>query len=167
MKRSHLWTILLGFLLASCAGLSVRAQSGEPVFMVTTKNSDDRVNVRHEEGVAYIDVRSPTGIGSAAFELESGSMPADIRLRLHLQGLEEFRLTSPQTEVSASVSSADATQVKQKLTVSGRESAILPGDPLWLQIDVTPDDYFEIRLPEKFLHEAGTSFEIAWIDFYR
>lgn len=135
--------------------------------MVTTKNSDDKVNIRYEEGVAYIDVRSPTGIGSAAFELESGSMPADIRLRLHLQGLEEFRLTSPQTKVSAAVSSADATQVKQNLIVSGRESAILPGDPLWLEIDVTPDDYFEILLPDKFLHEAGTSFEIAWIDFYR
>jgi hypothetical protein len=167
MKRFHVQTILLGFLLASCAGLSVRAQSGEPDFMVTTKNSDDKVDVRYEEGVAYIDVRSPTGIGSAAFELESGSMPADIRLRLHLQGLEQFRLTSAREEISASVSGDNTLQAEQKIISPGSESAILPGDPLWLQIDVTPDDYFEILLPEKFLHEAGTSFEIAWIDFYR
>lgn len=176
MKRSHLQTILLGFLLASCAGLPARAQSGEPVFAATTKNKDDQVNIHYEDGIAFIDVLSPTGIGSATFALESGVMPGEIRLRLHLQGLEEFRLTSAETEISASVSGAGP-HIEQKMITSGNETVLLPGNPLWMEIDIAPEDaakniplqegHFEILLPEEFLREAGTSFEITWIDFYR
>lgn len=169
--------VLWSFLLVSCAGLPVRAQGGEPQFTVTTKNSDDHVNIQHQNGVAFVDILSPTGIGAAAFELKSGVMPGKIVLRLHLQGLEEFRLTSSDESVEASVSSGDAPSIQQRIISAGSETPILPVHPFWMIIDVVAEQaepaipleagYFEITLPQEFLEKAGDSFEIEWIDFYR
>ena len=74
LKLFRFQFVLWSILLISCGGLPARAQAGEPEFTVTTKNSDDQVNIRHENGVVLIDVHSPSGIGSASFELESGSL---------------------------------------------------------------------------------------------
>ena len=92
MKRSHLSIILLSFVLGACAGLRAGSQGVRPVFVVVTKNLDDQVEVQSENGAARIDISSPTGIGWADFVLESGRMPQEITLRLHLRGLEELRL---------------------------------------------------------------------------
>lgn len=169
--------LLWGLFLVSCAGLPARAQSGEPDFAVTTKNNDDRVSIQHDSGTAYIDVYSPRGIGSATFELEAGGMPEQVIVRLHLTGLEQFRLTSARDIVSASVSSGEQLQITQTLLSSGGESPIAPGDPLWMEIEVISgsaepaiplrEGYFEVLLPEEFLRQAGRSFEVQWIDFYR
>ena len=177
MKRSHIRTFLLSLMLVSCAGLPVNAQSGEPIFTVTTKNGDDQVNVQHQNGTTLIDIYSPTGIGSAKFVLESGTMPGEITLRLHLKGLEEFRLTSVQESIAASVASSDASNISQKIIAPDSESPLLPSHPLWMQVEVVsaqPEKkipieagYFEITLPKEFLQKAGMSFEIEWIDFYR
>jgi hypothetical protein len=124
-----------------------------------------------------VDVQSPTGIGAAAFQLESGVMPENIILRLHLQGLEELRLTSAKETVGASVSSGDTPIIQERVISSGSESTILPNHPLWMSIDIVSEQpepaiplqegYFEIALPVEFLQKAGNSFEIEWIDFYR
>ena len=178
MKRSHLQIILLSLILASCAGLPANAQAEEPVFLVTTKNQDDQIDVQYGNGASLIDIYSPTGIGSAKFKLESGNMPGEILLRLHLTGLEAFRLTSAQTSIAASGSSSDTFNVNdQKIISSGGESPILPGQPLWIEIQVVSsqaekkiplkDGYFEITVPKEFIQKAGNSFEIEWIDFYR
>ena len=178
MKQSHIQTVLLSFLLISCAGIPVSAQSGEPVFLVTTKNKDDQVNIQYENGIASIDIHSPSGIGSATFALESGSMPAEIILRLYLKGLEEFRLKSAEASISVSVSSSDAFNFhNQKIISAGSASPILPGHPFWMKIAIVSDQaekkipleegYFEIAIPKEFIRQAGTSFEIEWVDFYR
>jgi hypothetical protein len=144
---------------------------------VTTKNNDDRVALRHENRVVLVDVQSPAGIGSAIFELESGVMPGEIIIRLHLQGLEQFRLTSAQDSLSASVSSREEPDITEVIVSAGSETPILPGHPLWMEIEIISESteqsillaerYFEITLPTDFLQKAGTSFEIQWIDFYR
>jgi hypothetical protein len=177
MKQSYLEIILLSFFLASCAGLPVRAQSGEPVFQITTKNKDDQVSIQYQNGIAFIDVHSPAGIGSATFELESGPMPAEIILRLHLKGLEEFRLTSAQNNIAASVASSDASNINQRIIAPESESPLLPNHPLWMQVEIVSElpeksipleeGYFKITIPKEFIQNAGNSFEIEWIDFYR
>jgi hypothetical protein len=177
MKRSYLEIVLLSFLLASCAGLPVSAQSGEPVFQVTTKNRDDQVSIQFQDGIAFIDVQSPIGIGSATFELESGVMPTEIILRLHLKGLEEFRLTSTQSNLAALVASSNASNMIQRIMAPGSESPLSPSHPLWMQVKIVSEQpeksipleqgYFEITLPQEFIRNAGNSFEIEWIDFYR
>jgi hypothetical protein len=177
MSRSYLQIILLSLFLASCAGLPARAQSGEPVFQITKKNTDDQVSIQYQNGTIFIDFHSPSGIGSATFELESGPMPAEIILRLHLKGLEEFRLTSAQSNIAASLASSDASNISQRIIALGSESPLPPNHPLWMEIEVVSsqtekkipleDGYFEITVPKEFIQNAGNSFEIEWIDFYR
>ena len=163
----------------SCASQPANAQSGdEPVFAVTAKNQDDQVNVQYVDGVTVIDVQSHTGIGSAKFELESGAMPENVVVRLHLKGLEGFRLISNQAIIAASASSSGSFSINnQQVNLSGSEYSISPIDPLWMKIEIVPvratkkipleEGYFEITVPREFLRNTENSFEIQWIDFYR
>ena len=178
MKRSHLEILLFSFLLMSCGGVSAGAQPHEPGFIVITKNPDDQVGLEYENGTSLIDIQSPTGIGSAAFELESGNMPGNMILRLHLKGLEQFRLKSAQQEISAAVAGGDGVTLDhQTLLSSGTETPLLPGHPLWTEIQIVSNQgekeipleegYFEVTVPQEFIRNAGKTFEIEWIDFYR
>lgn len=172
--------IIWCLLLAACAGgpAGAGAPPEEPAFIVITKNPDDRVDIEYQSGIAQIDIQSPTGIGSAAFELASGPMPEGMTLRLHLKGLEQIRLTSAQDQIAASVSSSEAAPAEnQTLLSSGAETPLLPGHPLWMPIAIVANQaekkipleegYFEITVPQEFIRNAGTTFEIEWIDFYR
>jgi len=178
MKRFHLPAILLSFLLVSCGGISAGAQPEEPGFIVITKHPDDQVDIQYQNGTSLIDIQSPAGVSSAAFELESGRMPDHMVLRLHLKGLEGFRLTSAQDRISASVSGGDSGQVEEQILLSaGTESPLPPGHPLWMEIQIVSsqaenripleDGYFEVEVPQEFIQSAGKTFEIEWIDFYR
>jgi hypothetical protein len=180
MRRAHIQAIFLGFLLVSCASGPANAgtQSGDPAFIVITENPDDQVDVQYENGIALIDIQSPAGIGSATFELESGIMPGEMILQLHLKGLEQFQLTSSQESIRASVPSGGVFNVDDQTIVSaGTESPLLPGNPLWMEIDIVSsqgekkvpleEGYFEITVPQEFIQNAGKTFEIEWVDFYR
>lgn len=134
------------------------------------------MDIQVENGAAQIDIQSPTGIGSASFELESGAMPQDITLRLHLKGLEGFRLSSARDQISASVSGEAANADTQTIRSSGTESPLSPGDPLWVEIEIVSEaeknipleeGYFAVTVPQEFIWNAGNTFEIEWIDFYR
>jgi hypothetical protein len=175
IKTFHLQTILLSLLLVSCASAPANAQPAEPAFTVITKNPDDQVDIQFENGRALIDIQSPTGIGSAALELESGSMPGSMTLRLHLKGLEEFRLTSAQDRISASISSREVSS-NETILSSGTESPLQPGHPLWMEIEIISETgtkipleegYFEVTVPPDFLQNVGRTFQIEWVDFYR
>lgn len=172
-------TILLSLFLMSCASQPANAQSGdEPVFTVTTKNQDDEINIQNGNGLTTIDVHSSTGIGSAKFDLISGAMPEEIIVRLHLTGLEEFRLVSDQATVAASGSSSEMFNVTdQRVIASGNEYSITPIDPLWMKVEIVSgqaietipleEGYFEITVSKGFIQNARDSFEIQWIDFFR
>ena len=180
MKILVVHIILFSFLLLSCASQPANAQAGdEPVFTVTSqKNLDDEINIQYENGVSIVDIHSPRGIGSAQLKLESSSMPERIILRLHLKGLEEFRLVSKQATIATSISSGGMFNITdQKVIASGNEYFLTPIDPLWMKIKIVSDQsnrkipledgYFEITVPKEFIQSAGNSFEIQWIDFYR
>jgi hypothetical protein len=169
---------LLSFLLVSCASQQANAQADEPVFTVLTKNADDEADIRYANGAAEIDIYSPSGIGSASVALESDSMPGAMILRLHLVGLEQVQLTSSHETVRASVSSDGTFRLgEQTILTAGAESPLLPGSPLWVEIDIVStqaekkiplqDGYFQVTVPKEFLQNAGSSFEVHWIDFYR
>ena len=136
------------------------------------------MDIQYEKDAAHIDIYSPSGIGSAAFELKSGRMPGKITLRLHLKGLEQLRLTSAQDQISASVSGGDTIHVDhQAILSSGTESPLSPDHPLWMEIEIVSGQaekkipleagYFEVVIPQQFIRNAGKTFEVEWIDFYR
>jgi uncharacterized protein YcfL len=179
MKCFVVHTILVSLCLISCSSQAANAQSGDQtVLTVTTKNLDDQIDIQHKDDITTIDIHSLTGIGSAKFELASGSMPANIVMRLHLSGLEKFRITSRQAAVTVSGSSNGTFNItNQTITTAGSEYSITPTDPLWMKIEIVSDQttkkipleegFFEITVPKEFIQTAGNSFEIQWIDFYR
>lgn len=178
MKPFVVHTIVFGLLLTACAGQSAGAESQEqPDFSVEVKNNDDQISILYEQDTAVIEIKSPSGIGSATVVLESGEMPEQIIARLHLQGLEEFRLiSSDQNIISASIPGSMGIQAQSQAKVSGNgEQVIRSSDPLWLDIEIVSDSqqiplqdgYFEIAFPMEFIKQSGSSFEIRWIDFFR
>lgn len=148
------------------------------MFSVTTKNQDDQIDIQQENGITTVDIHSPSGIGSANFELESGSMPERVVLRLHVTGLEDFRLVSSTTTIAASGSSDEVFNVTgQSVIAAGNEYAITPIHPLWMKVEIVSgqadktiplnEGHFEITVPKEFIRRAEKSFELQWIDFYR
>jgi len=178
MKYIFVYVMSSSLLLISCASQPGNAQAPEPEFRVTVDDPANQVNLQNQDHSMAIDITSPSGIGSATFELESGSMPETIVLQLHLGGLEEIRVSSAQTTIAASVASTGSFEVKnQRLIQSGTESVLTPAHPWWMKIRVVSDEttptvplqqgYFELEIPKGFITETGNSFEIQWVDFYR
>jgi hypothetical protein len=158
--------------------LTVTPEARAPLFVFTTDSDGNELTVSAEGETTLIEVHSQSGIGSATVELVSGAPPENIVLRLHLKGLEEFRLTFDKTVIVARVSSGDVGSVDEiAILPGGEEQSITPDSPLWLDIRIvsgqaTPQipldqGRFEIALPRDFLHDEHRSFSIRWIDFYR
>jgi len=164
--------------LAACMLQPERPGDSISEFSVTHSQSGDAITITNEQDVSIIEVDSPRGIGSAQFELVSGPLPQKMIARLHLKGLEEFRLLYADTVIVASASSGSVfNNSNQKVLLSGTEQPILPGQPLWMEIRIASDQtsqnipleqgYFEITFPQDFTEKAGSSFEIQWVDFFR
>ncbi|MBM3125731.1 MAG: hypothetical protein FJZ87_11785 [Chloroflexi bacterium] len=170
MKPGYTGRIALAsILLGACAVSPGRAGASAPEFNVTASKAEDIITISDEEGTTVIDVESPFGIGSARIDLLSGSLPEKMIARLHLMGLEEFRLAYADRVIFASAASGAVTEVGgQRIQDSGMEQPIAPGHPLWLEVQfVSAPGYFEIAFPEEFSQRAGESFEIQWVDFFR
>jgi len=170
--------ILIGFLLAACTLQSPASNGSEPEFSFTSSKPGDTVTITSEENVTIIEVNSAGGIGSARFELVSGSWPQKMIARLHLKGLEEFRLLYAETIIVASASSGSSFNTGDQMVIlSGTEEPIPPGHPLWMDIRIVSNEmipnipleegHFEITFPREFIAKAVSSFEIQWVDFFR
>jgi len=170
--------LLISVVLTACTFQPDRSNGSKPEFNVTSSKQGDTITITSEEDVSIIDVNSPSGIGSARVELVSGILPQKMIARLHLKGLEEFRLLYADNVIVASASSGSAfNNSNQRILLSDTEEPILPGGPLWMEIRIVSDQmapnipleegYFEITFPQEFTEKAGTSFEIQWVDFFR
>jgi len=98
-------------------------------------------------------------------------------LRLHLQGLEHFRLAQGDVKIEGAVSSQDGSV---RLWLAGREDQPLQeNDPLWIKVrrlDATGqpttalpsgDGSFELAVPRALLQDNPPNVTLGWIDFYR
>ncbi|MFN9717854.1 MAG: hypothetical protein ACK58L_04115 [Planctomycetota bacterium] len=161
------------FVLVMVAGASTPHTS----IRVMTKHESDRVEVRSAESAATISIRSPAGISHAVIERGHERWPDSMLVRLHLKGLESFRVASDQVTLHASVSSQDG---KVRVWKGNDEERLLDEQsPYW--IDVSPigcdgrptkvipitDGYVEIRLPRLLFEHNPKSITLNWIDFYR
>jgi hypothetical protein len=171
-------------LLAGCGapdGAGVPSGASEtrpPVFTAAAEGDGNELKVSVEGETAVVDVQSRSGIGAATVELASGTPPETIVVRLHVSGLESFRLSYEQTTITVAVSSSDSRSILQEVSSpDGGTSPLTFDSPLWLDIravseQATPtiplqQGYFEIRLPKQLLSDRQRSFTIRWIDFYR
>lgn len=165
-------------LIAGCGMPPGASETRPPVFTAAAEGNGNELKVNVEGGTTVIDVQSQSGIGAATVELVSGTPPETIVVRLHVNGLESFRLSYQQTAITAAVSSSDSQNVLQEVSLpDSGTSPLTSGSPLWLDIravsqQATPtiplqQGYFEIRLPKGLLSDRQRSFAIRWIDFYR
>ena len=148
-----------------------------PAFKITTKRSDDRVEVKSEDDKIVFVVRSPMGISNATIERTTEQWPDKVVIQLRLKGLESFKVSIEQLKLEASASSQNG---DVRLWKDGKEDAPLNSkSPYWMEIRILDSDgepaksiplkdgYFEMQLPKKFFEGNPKSIEVKWIDFYR
>jgi len=149
----------------------------EPQFKITTKRDNDKVEVTTENDKAVFSVRSPFGISQTVIERTDGNWSDTVMLRLHLKGLENFKISNGIITIEAAVSSQDG---KVRLWMDGKEDSPLDAkSPHWTEIRMFGDDgkpttiipltdgYFEIQLPKALFEDNPKSITVNWIDFYR
>jgi hypothetical protein len=153
------------------------AAEDTPPFKTTTKRESDKVEVKVEKDRTVFSIQSPAGISNAVIERTGEKWPDAVVLRLHLNGLESFRITNGKVTVNAAMSSQDG---KARLWKDSKEDKPLDAkSPVWMDVrmfgkdgkpaKVIPlkDGYFEMSLPKAFFEGNPKSITLNWIDFYR
>ena len=149
----------------------------DETFKITTKRSDDRIEVKSKDDKAMFVIRSPIGISNATIERITEQWPDKVVIQLRLKGLENFKVSTDKLKLEASVSSHDPSV---RLWKDGKEDSPLDSkSPYWMEIGILGSDgeptkaiplkdgYFDMELPKKFFEVNPKSFKVEWIDFYR
>ncbi len=158
-------------LLASCVAVG----SPPVTYTVTPGKKDARVTYHASGGDVTVEVRSPSGIGSAHLSQTGGGVPASLTIRLYLKGLEQLTFEYPGVTVMASISTHDGSVSESVSVNGGAEQPISPDSPYWMPVKIVAPDtaiplkdgYFEAQAPRDFLATASREFTVRWIDFYR
>jgi hypothetical protein len=169
--------LIPGLLVLAVAMTATAGDDKSPKFKITTKRDNDKVEVRADKDKTVFIVKSPFGISQAIIERTDEKWTDAVVLRLHLKGLENFRVTNGKVKLETSVSSQDG---KVRVWKDGMEDAPLDAkSPYWMEIrmigsDGKPakaiplkDGYFEMALPEALIERNPRSITVNWIDFYR
>lgn len=142
-------------------------------FTISTKRETDTVEAQSEKEKTVFQVNSPFGIGQAVIEKTGPSWPTTVFVRLHLKGLERFRVSNGRVPLEAAASNQDE-KSPIRLWKDGKEDELLdPKSPYWMEIRMIrgsrPGEasYFEMQLPRAFLKDQPKSITLHWIDFYR
>jgi hypothetical protein len=174
--QSHAWSALA---FAAIAATMTAADDQPPPFKITTKQTNDRVEMKIEKDKVIFSVHSPFGISHAVIERTDEKWAHAVVLRLHLKGLENFQVTNGKVKLEASVSLRDGKPVV-RLWKDGQEDTPLEAkSPFWIELRVLDKDgkpaqeiplkegYFEMQLPKEFFAGKPKGITVSWIDFYR
>jgi hypothetical protein len=169
-------SVLAGGCLVLAACVAVPAAPACSIsYAVTPGKKDAEVSYQTSGRGVTVDVRSGSGIGSAALAQTGGPAPASVTMRLHLKGLEQFTFQYPAATVAASVSSHDGSVSESVSVDGGAAQPIAEDSPYWLPVRINAadpaiplkDGYFEVQAPQDFLTSASREFTLRWVDFYR
>ncbi len=132
-----------------------------------------------QDGTALLAIGGP-GIGKILLERKGPHWPAELRLRLTLQGLESIVLSCGGKTLSGSVSSHGDAGVSFCLLDDGKEGPSLPkSSPYWTDIiahdasgkvvkNLPPaGGYFELVVPNALLADDAATLKLRWVDFWR
>ena len=168
----HLAIVVVTMLSVGCANAEDKT-----AFKITTKRDNDKVEITVETDKTLISVRSPSGISQAIVGRLDEEWSDSVLLRLHLKGLESFKVSNGKVTLQAIVSSQDGT-VRLWNDVQ-EDSPLNAKSPYWMEIrlvgkDGKPvktiplkDGNFEIQLPKALFEDNPKSITLNWIDFYR
>jgi len=142
----------------------------------------DELSAKVDGRSAVVDIRSSRGIGSGRIVLAARRAPHTLRLRLHLRGLENLRISDGTVTVTLSVLSHSGHPVLARLRRPGQDRSIdlKPDDPRRPAVRLVGPDgkqtrkfplpkggCIEVTLPPPLLKQLGRSLRLRWIDFYR
>ena len=166
-------------LLVMAVAVTNAADDEPPSFKITTKRDDDKVDVKIEKGKATLSVHSPFGISHTVIERGGEKWPDAVVLRLHLKGLENFKVTNGKVTLEGTALLQDGKAVV-RLWKDGKEESPLDAKTLyWIEVRVLDGDgkaakelpvkggCFEMPLPKAFFEANPKSITVNWIDFYR
>jgi hypothetical protein len=142
-------------------------------FQTQCQKKEDRVKALVELYRAVLTITSPGGIGKATVERKGETWPDEVRLRLHLRGLESLVIECGAAAISAQVHARDGGFTTDlRLTRNGKDAAAAGTEIRAFDAKGNPakglpgeGGCFEIVLPKAML-EAKT-LKVEWIDFYR
>lgn len=148
---------------------------GASAIRVSTRRGDSRVRCLELEGSLILDVTSGSGIGNATLRREAEAWPVPMRVRLHLKGLESFRVRAGDVTVEWSVSSTADQASRVSLHASGDEIALDNTSPYFTDARIVGGNgripltggYIEVPLPSRLFKDNPEEITIQWIDFYR
>jgi hypothetical protein len=171
--------LLVLTILGASVGAATAGADNEPPFKITTKRADDRVDVRAEKDKVIVSIQSPFGISRTSIERGGEKWRAVVVLRLHLKGLENFKVTNGKVKLEGSASLHDG-KPQVRLWKDGKEDAPLDArSPYWMDVRIGGGDgrqtkeiplrggYFELPLPGALFESNPKAVTASWIDFYR
>lgn len=167
--------ILAVIFLISCSANISCAEEPHTLEAIISPN-DDKIDIGREQDRIIVTIHSERGIGKATLKRLGEKWPRQITLRIHLSGLESFKISTPSTRLSWSVSSHGQQDSIVTLLEDSKETPLKPDHELYSPIIIVPkkatiplpqEAYFEIVLPVPLLKPDESELQLQWIDFYR
>ncbi len=167
------------FLILTVILQMTRTGPNDAYFRITTKRTNDKVEVQIDKNLAVLSIRSPQGIGQAKIERSASRWPQKVTLQMHLKGLESFKIRNGKVKLEVAVSSHGIPPQVSQWQNEKSDSLLDRENPYWIDLRIlgkdgksrqtipTDDGYFELRLPAELFKENPDSIEVSWIDFYR
>ena len=146
----------------------------QPGFEVTPDKKDSRLGFMGDDRELIIDVASDSGIGGAKIKRLADKWPADVHVRLHLKGLEQFDAGNNDVKFKWGVSNSDG--VSRMSLWKGTDESPVKADArehtLVTHVRGNPNDsddkgYFDVPLPAVLFAENPPEIRLGWIDFFR
>ena len=166
-------------LMILVVAVTTAAADDTPPYKITTKRDNDKVDVKAEKDKVDFLIHSPFGISNAVIERAGEKWPDAVVLKLHLKGLESFKVTSGEVKLEGSASLQDRKPVV-RLWKDGKEDVPLDAkSPYWMEVRILGGDgkqatelplkggCFEMSLPKTMFEGNPKSITVNWIDFYR
>lgn len=164
--------------LTACQPAPARA-----IVTATPARPDTQIQVTQMLTQTLLDVVSRSGIGQADVHLTAGTRPPRLILRLHLRGLEQFRLIYDDSIITAAVGSVGQPVIRQQRSLvsapaQAQVETLRATSRFWLPLRLVTDSAAEPRIPlENGFFELEASpdllasdvrdFRFEWIDFFR
>lgn len=170
--------LAFGLMIISATAALAADECAAP-FKITTKRDDDRVTVTRKQDEAIFTVHSPRGISHAIIAGDGATWPESVVLRLHLSGLEHFKITNGAVTIGGTATIEGGEPVVRIAKEGDDEEPLDAESPYWIKVRIIGSDgkpatkipledgYFEMELPKALFEGDAKSITVEWIDFYR
>jgi hypothetical protein len=161
--------------IVTVTGLKAAVGTGNPGLRAIVGRTDSRISFIASGDKTILDITSRVGIDTATIRRDSGEWPKSILVRLHLSGLEMFRVGGKGVAVEWSVASTGDHPSRVSLRKDKKETPLDKKSPYFSVLRMVGGNgkiplkggYFEIPLPAKLFERNLEEITLKWIDFYR